>query len=767
MTQQLRQLADSLLAAKPVAFLSKQEHSLFEVAAGCQDVSAELTELLDELKAKNSKSKRHLTGYHTQQLSLELLNSFKSESLKRLDRLIVHGQASGDDLRSLNRNLESLRLGSNVTCLSPEALDQIRSLLRLSDDAVLKVRQARIIDALRFELMNERFEDIEEAHKKTFDWIFENTDTRSVSIDNGKGTDNPKPMRRSKPSRVVVVHNSHRASQSVYLKTGRAIPIRRTQRVITRTPPRSYYPTPGWVYAGSEHSDYTYSGRSYYADSEYAGCAHSECSMSTSEYSCTTRGFTRAIEDVGSDDGPSPPTGDVSAELVEDPPHIPSAIDDDTGYDEAEDEHSRNDDEVEARHQLWDRLSEARDSFIGWLKHGSGIFYISGKPGSGKSTLMKYIAGGKTLALGKFFFWKPGSPLQKSINGLIRALLHCLLSECASLIPLVFPAQWEASIHREKIYVENHECQPAFERLLNAKQTYEGYKFAFFLDGLDEFEGDHASFLRKLLAWANATQNVKLCVSSREWPIFQNALKDCPTFRLQDLTTSDIRRVGENRLHEMCLDALASDDDYRKLHLNVDIVSHLIEEIVQESDGVFLWVLPILRYIENGLANGDRMSDIMKVISSLPTELEPMLQQILEPVPRHNQLLAYSMLSLARWSSLYDIQVFLTQYSFLEEYTANRDFAMDLPVKFFTAKENSERLERATKRVYGVCKGLIELRRPRDRFKVLGGVLGDVVHLIHRSVAEFLESQFFQQRIAMCWPASIPLTHIAKHTWLD
>jgi polynucleotide 5'-kinase involved in rRNA processing len=32
-----------------------------------------------------------------------------------------------------------------------------------------------------------------------------------------------------------------------------------------------------------------------------------------------------------------------------------------------------------------------RELFIGWLSSGKGIFHISGKLGSGKSTLMKYL----------------------------------------------------------------------------------------------------------------------------------------------------------------------------------------------------------------------------------------------------------------------------------------------------------------------------------------------------------------------------------------
>ena len=35
---------------------------------------------------------------------------------------------------------------------------------------------------------------------------------------------------------------------------------------------------------------------------------------------------------------------------------------------------------------------EAKDRFLEWLTSGSGVFHISGKLGSGKSTLMKFLS---------------------------------------------------------------------------------------------------------------------------------------------------------------------------------------------------------------------------------------------------------------------------------------------------------------------------------------------------------------------------------------
>ena len=52
-------------------------------------------------------------------------------------------------------------------------------------------------------------------------------------------------------------------------------------------------------------------------------------------------------------------------------------------------------------------------------------------------------------------------------------------------------------------------------------------------------------------------------------------------------------------------------------------ISDLEEVIVNESDGVFLWVSIVLRHVEDGLANGDQLRDLVRLVRSLPNDLEP------------------------------------------------------------------------------------------------------------------------------------------------
>jgi hypothetical protein len=101
-----------------------------------------------------------------------------------------------------------------------------------------------------------------------------------------------------------------------------------------------------------------------------------------------------------------------------------------------------------AEQETWDNLS-------GWLKADGGIYWVSGKADSGKSTFMKHIyddfrtrkylkESGKDvpLCVATFFFWNSGSKEQKTQSGLLHALLFQILEKHPELGSVAFPATW-------------------------------------------------------------------------------------------------------------------------------------------------------------------------------------------------------------------------------------------------------------------------------------------------------------------------------------
>lgn len=108
--------------------------------------------------------------------------------------------------------------------------------------------------------------------------------------------------------------------------------------------------------------------------------------------------------------------------------------------------------------QLGDTFNWAYDdTSVGlskWLQKGTGIFWINGKPGSGKSTLMKRLhqdprthellrAGGwqsrARLTTASYFFHHRGTNMQKSFEGLLRSLVSQILEKETTLFCLLYP----------------------------------------------------------------------------------------------------------------------------------------------------------------------------------------------------------------------------------------------------------------------------------------------------------------------------------------
>jgi len=93
--------------------------------------------------------------------------------------------------------------------------------------------------------------------------------------------------------------------------------------------------------------------------------------------------------------------------------------------------------------------------FLSFLRNENGVFFICGKAGSGKSTIMKFIgdnnrvreeleiwAGKTKLVLVRVFFWNSGDKLQMSKEGFYRSILFKVLRECPDLCQHTFVDPW-------------------------------------------------------------------------------------------------------------------------------------------------------------------------------------------------------------------------------------------------------------------------------------------------------------------------------------
>ncbi|KAJ8128301.1 hypothetical protein O1611_g5334 [Lasiodiplodia mahajangana] len=289
-------------------------------------------------------------------------------------------------------------------------------------------------------------------------------------------------------------------------------------------------------------------------------------------------------------------------------------------------------------------LKDKNSTFRDWLEAGEGIYWISGKAGSGKSTLMRFLverrrvaeslthwASGRTLLMASHFFWHAGSPIQKSREGLFRTLLFQILRQVPGLIKSLFPSRWDGVDGDLEPWSEKELLQALKQLPLESSLPL---RFCFFVDGLDEYTAGAKKYygdfqeLIELFDTLSASPVVKICVSSRPWTAFERVFKGRPNqLRLEDLTKDDIKHY--------VLSKFQTSHHFQPSVRDDDRCETLLDSIVQKARGVFLWVHLVVESLLRGASAGDNFHDLQIRLNEIPEDLgdyfEHMLRKI-EPV---------------------------------------------------------------------------------------------------------------------------------------
>jgi len=94
---------------------------------------------------------------------------------------------------------------------------------------------------------------------------------------------------------------------------------------------------------------------------------------------------------------------------------------------------------------------------------------------------------------------------------------------------------------------------------------------------------------------------------------------------LQHLTAHDIRCYVHTKFHEH--------PGFLELEKgNSKLATQLYDDITEKASGVFLWVRLAVQSLLRGIADGDRVVDLMKRLEDLPEDLEMLFRKILNSV---------------------------------------------------------------------------------------------------------------------------------------
>ncbi|KAI9657407.1 MAG: hypothetical protein M1821_003089 [Bathelium mastoideum] len=266
----------------------------------------------------------------------------------------------------------------------------------------------------------------------------------------------------------------------------------------------------------------------------------------------------------------------------------------------------------QAEYKIWSDTSKVGDHH--------GFLWISGKPGSGKSTLMKTIydhaieehPDGTIVTY--FFNARAHDSLEKSSLGMYRSLVHQLLE----LLPCLedrFVRDFR--MKKRDDYFEEWKTIELQCFLSHIVKSLKKRSLTIFIDALDEGEEDDVrqmvTFLEDLAQTAIDNEaSLRICLSIRHYPHI--SIKRGVSFIVENQPghARDIATFVSIRLK--------GDEEVQ--------LKHIREKLCQKAYGVFLWVILVVQIL-NTLYDHGQTKAMGQRLDEIPGELNNLFSEIL------------------------------------------------------------------------------------------------------------------------------------------
>ncbi|KAH6871424.1 hypothetical protein B0T10DRAFT_466710 [Thelonectria olida] len=360
--------------------------------------------------------------------------------------------------------------------------------------------------------------------------------------------------------------------------------------------------------------------------------------------------------------------------------------------------------------------------------HAQTFEWVTGKAGSGKSTFMKFLvqhlethrllrnwAQGYTLVMARHFFWSAGPSIQKSQAGLLRTVLFVLLVNCPNLAPVFCPRRWNDQTHCGLGDWTRSELLKCLNNLASATEL--PFRVCLFIDGLDEYDGDHVELARVLLALADLP-NIKICTSSRAWVDFLDAFGSSPwKLSIHELIATDINMF--------VTDMFLANQQFCKIQAsNGEAAQYLMAEIGPSR----------------GLTNEDDMADLNRRLFQIPVELEDFFRRMLDNIDHVYWQRTARLLQLVKCASG-PIPLPMMLYLDLNGGTKSPGLVVPLDRWPDISPEVAEMVRVKKRQITAQCKDILHITTTPNQPSLLGERLGP----LHRTVVDFLQTDHIDQ----------------------
>jgi ankyrin repeat protein len=353
---------------------------------------------------------------------------------------------------------------------------------------------------------------------------------------------------------------------------------------------------------------------------------------------------------------------------------------------------------------------------------------VSGRPGTGKSTLLDSMLEDSTIGshsdratfMASFFFHRRGDVLQYSPLGLFRSLLHQLLTRDKILLAKFATdtkfeerckCEGEPGLGKKWDWTESDmrncftECLQAFLR---------DRTLWLYIDGLDESGETHArdvwNYLKEQLEQSGGRLNV--CISCRPYPDVVFSPDYCIT--VDDENQGDIATYLQS--------AFNAEQRWRS---RADL-EEIQDTLKTRACGVFQWVVIVtadmLRF------HWESKNFIVTKIQKAPTELSDLYQDMLKSVVQKNKEDGLQVLQILRWITFAQRPLSLTELRYAVATKPNQPLAGIDHCKQSENWCNDD--DTMADRIRTLSQGLVRVVNDRDNKKT--------VEFDHESVKEYV-----------------------------
>jgi hypothetical protein len=332
-------------------------------------------------------------------------------------------------------------------------------------------------------------------------------------------------------------------------------------------------------------------------------------------------------------------------------------------------------------------------------------------------------AGPVKLHMANYAFWSAGSEMQTSQKGLVQSILYHILRGSPNLIPHVSVDH----LHHEAWSMKG--LKKAFCNIF--EQTLLPARYCLFIDALDEYNGDEEEAV-EFLTFLARSANIKICVSSRPRSIFEEFFTNKKaTLAMQDFTRDDM----ENYVWQ----TVSENKKFQALHVSRRDFVDLIQLIVSQAHGVWLWAYLVTRDMTRAMNRHADLQKLYDIVNDTPSGLEEIFKHMISKVKKmfRDEMARMLLVTLAAYQDLP-----VTAYPLLEKERREADYAIKAPFTIISRGELVKKMEACRQLVQDRCGDLLVVYEDFHDRHWKGCYR---VRVLHRTFHDFLKLSYQDQ----------------------